>query len=191
MSAHTNGVNVAALVDTIGAIKADPAIAAFTFRASNNWIDGGLNRTRIEPCYGAKQEHQRPAAFVFSNDEPPVLLGQDRGANPAEFVLHAMAGCITTTLVYHAAARGIAVTSVSTRFEGDIDLRGMLAMDPAMRAGYQGIRVEIAVDADAPAPQLRELVAFAMAHSPVFNTVMNPVPVAVSMAGEPVLAAAA
>lgn len=190
MNTQMNGVDVSALVDTIGAIKADPTIAEFKFRASNNWIEGGLNRTRVEPCYGAKQEHPRPAEFVFLNDEPPVLLGQDRGANPVEFVLHAMAGCITTTLVYHAAARGIAVKSVATRFEGDIDLRGLLAMDPAVRPGYREIRVQVTVEADAPEPQVRDLVAFAMAHSPVFNTIMNPVPVVLSVGGEPVRAAA-
>ena len=171
-----NGVNVDQLFDTIGMIKEDSEIAKFKFRNKNNWIDGGLNRSVISDFYGAKQEFTG-REFELNNDEPPVLLSNDKAPNPVEYILHAMAGCITTTLVFHAAARGIEIEEVETSFEGDIDLRGMLAMDENVRKGYQEIRVNLNVKADCPDNELKELVEFAKNHSPVFDTIQNPVPV--------------
>ncbi|HEV2666370.1 MAG TPA: OsmC family peroxiredoxin, partial [Blastocatellia bacterium] len=103
-----NGVNINQLFGTINQIEETPSLARFIFRAGNRWIDGGHNRTTIKDFYGAGQEDtSRAEPFVMDNDEPAVLLGEDNGANPVEFVLHALAGCLTTSLVYHAAARGI------------------------------------------------------------------------------------
>ncbi|HEX2492061.1 MAG TPA: OsmC family protein, partial [Blastocatellia bacterium] len=122
---NINGVNVDQLFSTINAIKENPGLAKFKFRAKNQWINGGQNRTNIKDFYGAGQEDAtRKQTFVFDNDEPEVLLGHDNGANPVEFVLHALAGCLTTSLVYHAAAQGIKIESVESKFEGDLDLRG-------------------------------------------------------------------
>jgi len=171
-----NGVNVDQLFETIGLIKGDSEIANFKFRNKNRWIDGGLNRSVISNFYGAKQEFTDREFEVF-NDEPPVLLSNDKAPNPVEYLLHGMAGCITTTLVCHAAARGIEIEEVETSFEGDIDLRGLLALDENVRPGYKEIRININVKADCPDDELRKLVEFAKNHSPVFNTVMNPVPV--------------
>jgi len=106
-----------------------------------------------------------------------VLLSNDKAPNPVEYILHGMAGCITTTLVCHAAARGIEIEEVETSFEGDIDLRGLLAMDVNVKSGYKEIRVNIYVKADCPDNELKELVEFAKNHSPVFDTIQNPVPV--------------
>src|SRR5262249_46108009 len=118
-----NGFDTAQMSQTIEAITEQPALAAFQFRAENKWISGGTNRSTIRDFYGVGQEDpSRREPFVFVNGEPPVLLGANEGANPAEFLLHALAGCITTTVALHAAARGIRVDSISTRLEGDIDL---------------------------------------------------------------------
>jgi uncharacterized OsmC-like protein len=171
-----NGVNVDQLFETIGMIKEDSEIAKFKFRNKNNWIDGGLNRSVISDFYGAKQEFTG-RKFELYNDEPPVLLSNDKAPNPVEYILHGMAGCITTTLVCHAAARGIEIEEVETSFEGDIDLRGLLAMDENVKPGYKEIRVNINVKADCPDNELKELVEFAKNHSPVFDTIQNPVPV--------------
>jgi uncharacterized OsmC-like protein len=169
-----NGVNVTRLMDTITAITADPALGRFEFRADNRWLDGGHNRSIIQSFYGAGQEDTtRTAPFVMDNDEPDVLLGKDRGANPVEYVLHALAGCLTTSVVYHAAARGIVIRSCETTLEGDLDLQGMLGLDESVRKGYQGIRVRMTIDSDATAEQLEQLTTF----SPVFDIVSNPVPI--------------
>ena len=180
---NINGVNVDQLFATINAIKENPGLAKFKFRAKNQWINGGQNRTSIKEFYGAgREDTTRIKTFVFDNDEPEVLLGQDNGANPVEFVLHALAGCLTTSLVYHAAAQGIKIDAVESRFEGDLDLRGFLGMNEDVRNGYQNIRVTFKIKADAPEEKLKELCELAQKRSPVFDVVTNGVPVKVQLA---------
>ncbi|MNE32358.1 OsmC-like protein [compost metagenome] len=171
-----NGVDVGALFDTIAAVKQDPGLAEFQFRASNRWINGGYNRSNIQAFHGCREEDStRTKPFVLDADEPPVLLGQDRGANPVEYVLHALAACLTTTMVYHAAARGIEIRGVESKLQGDLDLRGFLGLDPNVRKGYRSVRVEMLVDSDASPAVLRELTQF----SPVYDIVSNSLPVEV------------
>src|SRR5688572_13040492 len=175
-----NGLDTQKMVETVNALKANPTLAKFEFRARNRWIAGGENRSTIKDFYAAGAEDtSRQAAFEFTNGEPPVLLGHNEGANPVEFLLHALAGCVTTTTVLHAAARGIEIESLSTKLVGDIDLQGLLALDD-VPAGYRGIRIEMAIKSkNASDADLDELLQFAQAHSPVCNTVCRPVPVVV------------
>ena len=173
-----NGVNVEALGTTIKAIQGQADLAKFQFRATNKWINGGHNRSTIKEFYGAGQEDTtRTEPFVLEADEPPVLLGEDHGANPVEFVLHALASCLTTSLVYHAAAQGIIIDEVESQYEGDIDLRGFLGLSDTVRKGYQHISVQFKVKSDADAETLQELIK----KSPVYDIVTNPVPVTISL----------
>ena len=177
-----NGVNVDQLSGTVDVIKERPGIAKFKFRARNKWIDGGHNRTTVKDFYGAGQEDtSRTTPFVFDADEPPVLLGEDHGANPVEYVLTGLAGCLTTSLVYHAAAQGIKLTEVESTLEGDLDLHGFLGLSENVRNGYENIRVRFRVKGDAPDEKLEELVQLAQKRSPVFDIVTNPVPVSVQL----------
>jgi len=177
---HTNGLNMEALVGTVEALKQDPTLAQFEFRATNRWIDGGENQSRIKEFYGAGAEDEsRTEAFRFTNGEPPVLLGGNEGANPVEFLLHALAGCVTTTTVVHAAARGIQIERISTELVGTIDLQGFLAMDDTVPVGYEQIRIRMDIAADCSDEELDDLVKFAQAHSPVCSTICRPVPVTV------------
>lgn len=179
---NINGVDVDQFFSTINAVKENPGLAKFEFRANNQWVNGGHNRTSIKDFYGAGQEDTtRKRTFVFDNDEPVALLGEDNGANPVEFVLHALAGCLTTSLVYHAAAQGIKIDSVESKFEGDLDLRGFLGMNEGVRNGYENIRVTFRVKADAPEEKLKELCELAQKRSPVFDIVTNRVPVNVQL----------
>lgn len=175
-----NGLDTRAMAETIDALKANPTLAQFEFRARNRWISGGENRSTIMDFYGAgAEDRSRTEPFEFTNGEPPVLLGRNEGANPVEFLLHALAGCVTTTTVLHAAARGIEIESLRTRLVGDIDLQGLLALAD-VSAGYRQIRIEMDIKAaNATDEQLDELLAFAQTHSPVCNTVCRPVPVVV------------
>ncbi len=174
----TNGVNVTALFETIDAVKNDAGLADFRFRAENRWIDGGHNRSTIQGFYGCRQENQsRSKPFEFDADEPPVLLGEDTGANPVEYLLHALAACLTTTLVYHAAARDIRIGAIHSSLEGDLDLRGFLGLSDDVRKGYHDIRVRMRVKSDASAATLTELAKF----SPVYDVVSNSLPVQVSV----------
>ena len=177
-----NGVNLDQLFGTIDHIKQTPSLAKFIFRASNRWINGGRNRTTIRDFYGAGQEDtSRQAPFVIDNDEPAVLLGTDEGANPVEFVLHALAGCLTTSLVYHAAAQGIKIDEVESQFEGDLDLHGFLGLSDRVRNGYENIRVTFKIKADAPEEKLEELCQLAQKRSPVFDIISHPVPISVRL----------
>ena len=177
-----NGVDVDRLSETIDHINAEPTLARFQFRARNEWIDGGLNRTTIGGFYGAGQEDtSRTEPFVLDADEPPVLLGGNQAPNAPEYVLHALAACLTGTIVYHAAARGIALDSLECTIAGDADLHGFLGLDETVRPGYQQIRVAFKASGDFDDDQLAEL-AFFTRYSPVRDIVSNPVPVAIDVA---------
>ena len=174
----TNGVNVSALYETIEAVKQQPAIADFQFRASNKWMGGDHNRSTISGFHGAcdYQTHAN-GPFEVDNAEPPVLLGEGAAANPVEYVLHALAGCLTTTMVYHAAARGIEVEDVTSELEGDLDLQGFLGLDENVRKGFHTVRVKMRVKSDADVETLKSLARF----SPVYDIVSNSLPVNISV----------
>lgn len=178
-----NGVDTQQMYGTLDAIKAEPTLGAFQFRASNQWIDGAHNRTTIQRFYGAGQEDtSREEPFVLDAGEPGILLGTDTGANPAEALLHALAACLTTSLVYVAAARKVRLTYVESTLEGNMDVRGALGISDEVRNGFTDIRVTFTVKGDAPEPKLREVVARAQQRSAVYDIVTNGVPVAVEIA---------
>ena len=176
-----NGVDLDRLAATIGAIGEDSALARFQFRARNNWIDGGHSRSTIKAFYGAGQEDtNRAEPFVVVADEPPVLLGRDQAPNAGEYLLHALAACLTGTIVYHAAARGIVLDALECAIEGDLDLQGFLGLDEDVRCGYEGIRVTVRATGDFDDDQLAELATLTR-YSPIRDTVTNPVPVAIDV----------
>ena len=176
-----NGVDLDRLSGTIDAVSADPALARFQFRARNHWIDGGYSRTTIKDFYGAGQEDAtRTQPFTVDSDEPPVLLGQNRAPNTVEYVLHALAACVSGTIVYHAAARGIALDSLETTIHGDLDLHGFLGLDSSTRPGYEQIRITITAAGDFDDNQFAELASLTR-YSPVRDIVSNPVPVAIDV----------
>lgn len=173
-----NGVNVQALKQTVRDVKNNPEIAKFRFRGKNVWLGGDSNRSTIKEYYGACQEHRvNTPPFVLENGEPPILLGQDKAANPVEHLLSALMGCMTTTLAYHAAARDIAIEAIDTESEGELDLRGFLGLSDSIRKGYQRIRVKMRVKSNADPEVLRELTTF----SPVYDVVSRSVPVDVAI----------
>jgi uncharacterized OsmC-like protein len=176
-----NGIDLDRLSGTIEAVAGDPTLARFQFRARNHWIDGGFSRTTIKDFYGVGQEDAtRTQAFSVESDEPPVLLGENRAPNTVEYVLHALAACVSGTIVYHAAARGIAVDGVETTIQGDLDVHGFLGLDDAVRPGFEKIRVGIKVTGDFDDSQLAELAGLTR-YSPVRDIVANPVPVAIDV----------
>lgn len=161
-----NGVNVDAVNSTVNAIKGDPDIAKFKFRLHNKWINGGHNHSTINSFFGAKQENSHLRTFELDADEPPMLAGEDLGANPVEHLLNALAACLTTTLIYHAAIRDIKIDELESELEGDIDLRGFLGLTNEVRKGYQNIRVNFRVKTDEN--NIEKLMALSKL-SPVFD----------------------
>lgn len=172
-----NGVNVTRLFETIGSIKENKEIAKFNFRAQNKWINGTENHTTVNEFYGACKTHTRSKPHTFVKDEPRLLLGEDKGANPVEYLLAGLAGCITTSLICHAAARGIKIDSVEAVLEGDIDLQGLLQIDKNVNPGYQGINISFKIESDATEEMLQELIELAKNVSPVANTISRPTPI--------------
>ena len=182
---HTtrNGVDTEQLFATLDLIKAQPELAKFQFRASNRWINGAHNRTSIKDFYAAGGEDtSRSEQFQIDAGEPAILLGTDTGPNPAEYLLHALAACLTTSIVYVAAARKVELTSVESTLTGDMDVRGALGVDKEPRNGFERIRASFRVTGNAPEEKLREVVERARNRSAVYDMVTNGVPVAVEVA---------
>ena len=165
-----NGIEIDTLKATVGAIQAEPDLGACHFRATNKWLSGNHNRSTVTGFYGARQEIAHKQSFVMDADEPAILAGEDEGANPVEHLLHALASCLTTSMVAHAAVRGIAIEELESELEGDIDLRGFLGLADDVPKGYTAIRARFRVKADAgDLETLRRLANF----SPVFNTLTS------------------
>ena len=176
-----NGVDTATLFATLDAVRQAPEAARFQFRARNQWVSGTHNRTTIADYYGVGEERAHERTFVFDADHPAVLVGKDHGPTPAEFVLQALAACLTAGLANIAAARNITLTEVRSTVAGDIDLNGILGLDPAVRNGYQQITVRFTIKGDAPAAKLRELAEQSRARSAVYDVITNGVPVAIEV----------
>jgi uncharacterized OsmC-like protein len=169
-----NGVDVPTLFATLDAVKASPTLAAFRFRARNTWISGTHNRTTIQGFHGAGHEDtSRTEPFAYDADHPTVLVGSNSGPTPVEFLLHAIAACLTAGLASIAAARGVTLRRVESTVEGDIDLLGILGLSPEVRNGYRQLRVGFVVDGDASPEQLAELVEQSRRRSAVYDVLTN------------------
>jgi uncharacterized OsmC-like protein len=180
--AARNGVDVPTLFATLDAVKAQPAIADFRFRATNRWVSGTHSRSTVRGFYGAGQEDtSRTEDFVLDADHPAVLVGQNNGPTPIEFLLHALAACLTAGMVNVAAARGITLDEVTSTVEGDIDLRGILGLSEEVRNGYSGVRVHVDVRGAADDAQLREVVEQSRRRSAVYDVLTSGVPVQIDV----------
>jgi len=165
-----NGINVTEFEKILEAVNEEPGLAQFQFRSANSWDEGGYNITTIKGFYGAGEEHgESDRHFELDADEPPVLLGKDQAPNPVEYILHALAGCLTSTIIYKAALKGISIESIESSFEGDLDARKFLELGGDGRCGYENIRASFRVKADAPAEEIRGLAEF----SPVLDVLRN------------------
>jgi uncharacterized OsmC-like protein len=163
-----NGIHLDTLQGTVHAIEQDPVLGQCRFRAHNTWLGGNHNRTTITGFYGARQEIAHKQQFELHADEPPILAGGDEGANPVEHLLNALAACVTTSMVAHAAVRGIHIEELESELEGDIDLRGFLGLADDVPKGFTDIRINFRVKADVDnMERLKRLTAY----SPVFNTI--------------------
>jgi uncharacterized OsmC-like protein len=176
-----NGVDAATLFATLDAVRQAPAAAKFQFRAHNEWVSGTHNRSTISDYFGVGEERSHERTFIFDADHPAVLVGQDQGPTPVEFVLHALAACLTAGLANIAAARRVKLTEVRSTVTGDIDLNGILGLAPDVRNGYERITVRFTIKGDAPAEKLREIVEQSRARSAVFDVITNGVPVSIEV----------
>ena len=176
-----NGVDVPALFATLDAVAAQPEAARFRFRATNRWISGTYSTTTISGFFGVGAEQSREQDHVYEADHPRVLVAEDRSATPVELLLHGLAACLTAGIGNIASARGITLTSVESRVEGDIDLRGLLGLADVVRNGYERIRVSFRIAGDASPERLRQVVDQSRARSAVFDVLTNGVPVEIDV----------
>jgi uncharacterized OsmC-like protein len=177
-----NGVDTPVLFATLNAVKANPQIAQFQFRAANQWISGTHSRSSIQGFYGAGQEDDsRTEPFEYDADHPAVLVGSGLAPTPVEFLLHALAACLTAGLANIAAARGITLTRGQSTVTGDIDLNGLLGLSDEVRNGYEAIRVSFEIEGDASPEHLRAIVEQSRARSAVYDVLTNGVPVSVDV----------
>ena len=180
-STQLNGFDLEAIENTVSALKDNPRIAEFKFRTINKWESAVRNKSSIQGFYGACQEDtSRVAPFEFDTDMPFVLNGTNTAPNPPEFLLHSLASCITTTMMLLASTKGIKVDDVTIRVEGDLNLNGFLGLDDNVLKGYQKIKVFIDVKGDLTEIQREELIELSK-RSPVYNTLINPVAMNVSL----------
>lgn len=176
-----NGVDTPALFATLDAVRAQPELAKFRFRATNRWQQGTHSRTRFDSFYGASGEQAHKQAYAYDADHPAVLVGRDEAPTPVEFLLHALASCITAGIGTIAAARGITLYEVESTVEGDIDLLGLLGMSDGVRNGYEGIRISFKIRGDAPEEKLRQIVERSRDRSAVYDVLTNGTPVSLSV----------
>lgn len=169
-----NGVDVNQVMNVIQEIESDRNYAKFQFRATNRWIRGGHSRSRIkEFIAGNDEDKTRKEPFVLDADEPKIAAGKDAAPNSMEYVLHALATCLTGTLVYHAAVQGIRIDSVESSNKGDMDVRGLFGLSGEVRKGFNKVVVEMRVKSEASVEQLTELAMY----SPVYDIVSKSLPV--------------
>lgn len=177
-----NGVDTPTLLATLGAVKGQRELARFQFRAKNRWVAGTHSQSTSQGFFGAGQEHQHQTTHVLDADHPAVLVGKDNGPSPVEYLLYGLASCITAGMANIAAARGVTLTRVESTVTGDIDLQGIFGMSDEVRNGYEQITIHFAVEGDAPAEVLREIVEQSRARSAVFDVLSNGVPVSLDIA---------
>jgi uncharacterized OsmC-like protein len=175
----TNGIDVEQLLQTIEAIKADPSLATFTFRAKTSWEEGTHSVARIGGfTHASEEDRSRAAPFVLEGDEPPVLLGRNHGPNAVELLLAALGFCFSVGFVANAAARGVEIEELSYDVEGDLDLRSFLGISDEARPGFGTIRAKAVVKASGATEQeLTDLCTYVQDTSPVRDVLANPVPV--------------
>ncbi|USZ70940.1 OsmC family protein [Natronosalvus halobius] len=171
-----NGVDVDALGEAIDAIGDDPAVGQFEFHAETEWTDGLRCETTIDE-FDQAGERVQTREFTIEGDEPEQILGQRTAPNAVELLLAALGSCLSVGYAANAAAMGIELDDLRFEMDGDVDLRGFLGIDEAVRPGYEGITCTAYVDADASAAELAELRERVEATSPLIDSITNEVPV--------------
>ena len=176
-----NGVNVEALLGARAALTDAPEAAKFQWRASCRWVNGTHSNSTVKSFFGLGAEQAHKTEFSFDADHPEVFASEDRGATPVEYVLVGLAGCLTAGIAAVAQNRGIQLRSVQATIEGSMDLQGILGIDSDVRNGFDGIKINYKIDADATPDEIKALVAQSQKRSAVYDIITNPTNVAVEI----------
>jgi len=177
-----NGVNVDALLGARDALSKAPEAAKFNWKASCKWMNGTHSQTSIQGFYGLGGQQSHKTEFTFDTDHPEIFASEDKGATPVEMVLAGLAGCLTAGVASIAQLRKIQLRSVKATLEGAMDIQGILGIDSDVRNGFNDIKVNFEIDADASKDDLEALVAQSQKRSAVYDVITNPTNVSVSVA---------
>jgi len=177
-----NGVNVGALLGARAALIETPEAAQFQWRATCEWQKGTHSRSTVEGFFGFGEEQRHRARYSFDADHPEIFASEDNGPTPVEYVLVALASCLTAGVAAVAQNREIQLRSVSATVEAGMDVRGILGVDSDVRNGFSGIKVTYKIDADASPDEVKALVAQSQKRSAVFDVITNPTDVSVEVA---------
>ncbi len=121
---------------------------------------------------GLKFQVTGPHGERLSTDMPPALGGRGSAPNPGWLLRASLASCNATVIAIRAAQVGVTLTSLEVSVSSESDSRGLLGSDASVSAGLFGLRTHVKIGAeDATADQLREIVQWADAHSPVGCTI--------------------
>ena len=175
-----NGVNVEALLGARAALTDAPEGARFKWRASSEWAGGTHTRSVVENFFGLGEEQKHRQVFHYDSDHPEIFASADNGSTPVEFVLVGLAGCLTAGVAAVAQNRGIQLRSVKATLEGGMDIQGILGIDSDVRNGFDSVKVDFVIDADASPEDIEALVAQSQKRSAVFDIISNPTDVHVT-----------
>lgn len=168
-----NGIDTQALHQLVDRVKADPAAGMSRFQASTQWKGGARTDTTVAGW--SLGGEFLPKDFTISIDEPHELLGSNRFANPQEYLMAAMNACIAATYVAACAVNGITLESLEIETCGDIDLRGFLAIDPNVPAGYESMELTVRIKGDGTDQQFAAIHEHVRRTSPNYYNLARPV----------------
>lgn len=168
---RVNGIDIAALEETVAAISDDPAKGIVEFSVATKWT--GQTRSETTVTHYTLGGERIDRQFKMVADEPFELLGTNSAPNPQELLMCAANACMTVGYVAQAAVRGITLTRCAITMKGQLDLRGFLGIDASIRPGYGAIDYAVELEGDGTREQFEEIHAAVQATSPNFFNLAN------------------
>jgi uncharacterized OsmC-like protein len=164
---HLNGIDVPALQTLSDGVKNHPDQRSVAFKVATEWT-GQTKTVSTVSGYdlGGKKISRQ---FQIHADEPHELLGENTAPNPQELLMAALNACMSVGYAANAAAMGIKLERLEIETEGQLDLRGFLGLDSAIKAGYEEVRYTVRIKSSAPPEKLEELHQSIIKTSPNFS----------------------
>jgi uncharacterized OsmC-like protein len=176
MKTIKNGVNVDDLMMAIEGVKNDPASGKLTFTVNSKWKNGFKAEHKSANYVVGKDRFTHAHNHTVSTDEPREILGEDSGISPAEMILSSLAACLTVGYAANAAAMGIDIDEMSFEITGNGSLEGFMNIGDS-RPGLNDINIKAHIKSSASEAKLQELHDYVNQHSPIWDTIQNPVKV--------------
>jgi uncharacterized OsmC-like protein len=171
-----NGVDVQKLTNLIEDVKREPWKGRLSFTVKSEWKGGFKAVHTVSQYEVGDEQNDHSVQHSVKSDEPAAILGADSGISPTELILSSLASCLSVGYAANAAAMGIDLKEVRFELTGHGDLQGFMNLND-VRPGLTEVDVRTYVRSDAPREKLQELHDHVNAHSPMWDTISNPVKV--------------